>query len=205
MLINHDCKTSCGLIQDDGLFTNWQFGSLTDPCLHDLQLLVLVVCPFCILVLLGELKPWSLLNKIRLPSQICHRVYFALKLPPPAHQMWSKQISPCGGAGELNRGFGTWQKTSVRLKFNNKMLVKYWTLITCETKECIPFLERILRPLVTLKTVITQDIREQRNVGIPLSLGYFSNRMHWYWPLEKKWQTSQTRKSSWKQKWWVIP
>ena len=58
------------------------------------------------------------------------------------------------------------------------MLVKYWTLIACETKECIPFLERILRPLVTLKTVITQDIREQRNVGIPLSLGYFSNRMH---------------------------
>ena len=56
------------------------------------------------------------------------------------------------------------------------MLVKYWTLITCETKECIPFLERILRPLVTLKTVITQDIREQRNVGIPLLLGYSSNR-----------------------------
>ena len=30
VLINHDCKTSCGMIQD-GLFTNWQFGSLIDP------------------------------------------------------------------------------------------------------------------------------------------------------------------------------
>ena len=33
-----------------------------------------------------------------------------------------------------------------------------------ETKECIPFLKRILRQLVTLKTVITLDIREQRNI-----------------------------------------
>ena len=36
-----NCKTSCGLTQD-GLFTNWQFGSLIDPWLHDLQLLILV-------------------------------------------------------------------------------------------------------------------------------------------------------------------
>ena len=56
------------------------------------------------------------------------------------------------------------------------MLVKYWTLITCETKECIPFLKRVLRHPVTLKTVITQDIREERNVGMPLLLGYSSNR-----------------------------
>ena len=33
LLINHDCKTSCGMIQD-GLFTNWQFGSLIDPWLR---------------------------------------------------------------------------------------------------------------------------------------------------------------------------
>ena len=33
VLINHDCKTSCGMIQD-GLFTNWQFGSLIDPWLR---------------------------------------------------------------------------------------------------------------------------------------------------------------------------
>ena len=124
--------------------------------------------------------------------------------PFPPIKCGRNKLVPVGG-GELNRGFDTWQKTSVRLKFNNKMLVKYWTLITCETKECIPFLERILRQLVTLKTVITQDIREQRNVGIPLSLGYSSNRMHWYWPLEKKWQTSPTRKLYWKQKWWVLP
>ena len=38
------------------------------------------------------------------------------------------------------------------------------------------FLKHILRQPVTLKTVITQDIREQRNVGIPLLLGYSSNR-----------------------------
>ena len=37
-------------------------------------------------------------------------------------------------------------------------------------------MKRIFRQLVTLKTVITQDIREQRNVGISLSLGYSSNR-----------------------------
>ena len=39
------------------------------------------------------------------------------------------------------------------------------------------FLKHILRQPVTLKTVITQDIREQRNVGIPLLLGYSSNRI----------------------------
>ena len=33
VLINHDYKTSCGMIQD-GLFTNWQFGSLIDPWLR---------------------------------------------------------------------------------------------------------------------------------------------------------------------------
>ena len=33
VLINHDCKTSRGMIQD-GLFTNWQFGSLIDPWLR---------------------------------------------------------------------------------------------------------------------------------------------------------------------------
>ena len=37
-------------------------------------------------------------------------------------------------------------------------------------------MKRILRQSVTLKTVITQDIREQGNVGIPLLSGYSSNR-----------------------------
>ena len=37
-------------------------------------------------------------------------------------------------------------------------------------------MKRVLRRLVTLKTVITQDIREQGNVGIPLLSGYSSNR-----------------------------
>ena len=37
-------------------------------------------------------------------------------------------------------------------------------------------MKRVLRHPVTLKTVITQDIREERNVGMPLLLGYSSNR-----------------------------
>ena len=40
VLINLDCKTSCGLIRD-GLFTNSQFGLVVDHQLRDLQLLVL--------------------------------------------------------------------------------------------------------------------------------------------------------------------
>ena len=41
-IINHDCKTSCGLIAEngssaDGLFTNWKFGFVFDPRLHDQQ------------------------------------------------------------------------------------------------------------------------------------------------------------------------
>ena len=38
-------------------------------------------------------------------------------------------------------------------------------------------MKRVLRQPVTLKTVITQDIREQGNVGIPLLSGYSSNRI----------------------------
>ena len=37
-------------------------------------------------------------------------------------------------------------------------------------------MKRVLRQPVTLKTVITQDIREQGNVGISLLSGYSSNR-----------------------------
>ena len=37
-------------------------------------------------------------------------------------------------------------------------------------------MKRILRQPVTLKTVITRDIREQGNVGISLLSGYSSNR-----------------------------
>ena len=36
-LINHDCKTSCGLNRD-GLLTNWKIGFDSDPRLHDLKL-----------------------------------------------------------------------------------------------------------------------------------------------------------------------
>ena len=45
LFINHDCKTSCGLIRD-GLFTNWKFGFVFDPRLHDLKLLVLELFHF---------------------------------------------------------------------------------------------------------------------------------------------------------------
>ena len=45
--MNHDCKTSCGLIQD-GLFTNWKNGFDSDPQLHDLKLLVLELFNFAI-------------------------------------------------------------------------------------------------------------------------------------------------------------
>ena len=40
VLINRDCKTSCGLIRN-GLFTNWKIGFDSDPWLHDLKRLVL--------------------------------------------------------------------------------------------------------------------------------------------------------------------
>ena len=41
-IINYDYKTLCGLIRD-GLFTNWKFGFDSDPRLHDLNLLVILV------------------------------------------------------------------------------------------------------------------------------------------------------------------
>ena len=40
VLINHNCKTSCGLTWD-GLITNWKVGFDSDPRLRDLQLHVL--------------------------------------------------------------------------------------------------------------------------------------------------------------------
>ena len=39
VLTNHDCKSSCGLIWVV-LFTNWKFGFVFYPRLHDLQLLL---------------------------------------------------------------------------------------------------------------------------------------------------------------------
>ena len=45
LFINHDRKTSRGLIRD-GLFTNWKFGFVSDPQLHDLQLLVVELFHF---------------------------------------------------------------------------------------------------------------------------------------------------------------
>ena len=45
VLINHNCKTSYGLIRD-GIFTSWKFGFVFDPWLHDLQGLVLKLSTF---------------------------------------------------------------------------------------------------------------------------------------------------------------
>ena len=44
-IMNHDCKTSCGLIRD-GLFTNWKLGFVFYPELHDHQLLLLELFHF---------------------------------------------------------------------------------------------------------------------------------------------------------------
>ena len=60
VLINHDCKTSCGLIQN-GLFSNLKFGFVFDPRLHDLQPLALKLFYFVFLVLFGKLILSSLL------------------------------------------------------------------------------------------------------------------------------------------------
>ena len=56
--MDHDSKTSLGLIEDD-LFSNWKFAFDSDPRLHDLKLLAL---PLCFLVFYGELIPSSFLN-----------------------------------------------------------------------------------------------------------------------------------------------
>ena len=55
---------------------------------------------------------------------------FSPETSPPPHQT--------GGGGGAKEDFGTWLKTSVRLKFNNKMLVKYsiisfWCVDTLES------------------------------------------------------------------------
>ena len=74
--------------------------------------------PLCILVLSEELKPRSLLKKKnKTPISNMPLGLFYL-------------ISPWGewGGGGLIEDFSTWQKTSVRLKFNNEMLVKYWII-----------------------------------------------------------------------------
>ena len=60
-------------------------------------------------------------------------------------------------------------------------------------------MKRVLGQPVTLKTVITQDIREQGNVGIPLLWGYSSNRTL-ILAIRKKLQTFPTGNSSTKTK-----
>ena len=47
-IINHDYKTSRGLIRD-GLFTNWKIGFDAYPRLYDLKLLVLELFDFVFL------------------------------------------------------------------------------------------------------------------------------------------------------------
>ena len=44
----------------------------------------------------------------------------------PGSILFNKSLG--GGGGGLIEDFSTWQKTSVRLKFNNEMLVKYWII-----------------------------------------------------------------------------
>ena len=61
VLINHDYKTSCGLIRN-GLFTNWKFRFDSDPRLHDLKPSCTWGFPLCILVLYRELIPSSFLK-----------------------------------------------------------------------------------------------------------------------------------------------
>ena len=61
VLINHIYKTSRGLFCY-GLFTNWKFGFVFDPQLHNLQPSRTWAFPPCILVLYGELIPSSLLK-----------------------------------------------------------------------------------------------------------------------------------------------
>ena len=82
VLINHNCNTLCGLIWDS-LFTNWKFGFVFDPRLHDLQRLVLKLST------LYFSFSWRT-NTI---------VFAKLNKPPPPSQMCLKEISPLGGGG----------------------------------------------------------------------------------------------------------
>ena len=57
------------------------------------------------------------------------RVYLALPPLPPSNVMEiNKSLGGGGGGGGLIEDFGSWLKTYVRSKFNNKMLVKYWII-----------------------------------------------------------------------------
>ena len=68
------------------------------------------VFSLCILVLSGELKPWSLLNKIRPPSQICPPGRFSPAPSPPLNVI---EINKSLGRGwSLIEDFGTWLTTS---------------------------------------------------------------------------------------------
>ena len=98
LLISHDCKTSCGLIQDDGLFGRTET-----------------------MVFAKQNKTPILNMPPGLPSP---------ETPPPPPSNWGGSIED----------FGTWRKTSVRLKFNNKMLVKYWII----SFWCVDTLESIV-------------------------------------------------------------
>ena len=59
VLINHNCKTLCGLIQH-GLFTNWKFRFVFDPRLCDLQRLVRKLSTLLNSSPIDELGNWCL-------------------------------------------------------------------------------------------------------------------------------------------------
>ena len=90
VLINLDCKTSCGLIRD-GLFTNWQFGLVIDHQQRDLQILVLDR---------GLFTLYS--NSFGRTDSI---VFDKLNKPPSLLSLPSNVFETNKPCGELNRGF----------------------------------------------------------------------------------------------------
>ena len=81
VLINHDCKTACGLIRD-GLFTNWKFGLDSNPRLHDLQPSCVWAFPLCVLVLMEKSYPPPFQKK-KTPPQKTPPPFFPPPPPPP--------------------------------------------------------------------------------------------------------------------------
>ena len=114
----HDCKTWCGLIQD-GSFTNCH-GCVTYKFSYMyLWFSTLYSSSF------GRTETVVFAKKNKTPISNMPRVYLALPPLPPSNVM---EINKSRGGGGLIEDFGTWLKTYVRSKFNNKMLVKYWII-----------------------------------------------------------------------------
>ena len=87
VLINHDCKTYVDWSRTFYSPTGISYWSVAawPPTSHTCGF------PLCILVLSGELKPWSLLNKIRPGTPISNMSPGLFSpAPPPPTQMWLK-------------------------------------------------------------------------------------------------------------------